>query len=338
MAEQIRYYDIGRIPETTELTERIMLPFSTLNYLLNGLVLDRITLILAGTNAGKTTVTSQIIEYAIRSGYKTFYFAGEDGGAEARDRLFKQHTPFDKENYYYKVYKHQGKETNCGEYILSHEKWEKANNFFKGNLFLYNNNLPTTQEEMIKTLDEARVKEGCKLFCLDNVEMFDLDSDNENASLKSICKALRQWAISNKVHLIIVSHIRKTERDVIRPSIFDAKGSNALTNIAKNVISVIRTNTLDPTMKGYEQFSQLMQLNKINLNSKDKDGVDCVIEVLKTKGRSCGFCALKFNKYTQSYYEIENKNDTQIEEVKEQHLYLPFEEQENIDDVFDLDF
>ena len=115
MSNQPRYYDIGIVPETVELTERIMLPWSTLNYLLNGLLLDRITLILAGTNAGKTTVTSQIIEYAIRMGYKTFYFAGEDGGAEARDRLFKQHTPFEKENYTYKVYKQFGKETNCGE-------------------------------------------------------------------------------------------------------------------------------------------------------------------------------------------------------------------------------
>lgn len=337
MAEQPRYYDIGIVPETVELTERIMLPWSTLNYLLNGLLLDRITLILAGTNAGKTTVTSQIIEYAIRMGYKTFYFAGEDGGAEARDRLFKQHTPFDKENYTYKVYKQFGKETNCGEYLLKHEKWERAQNFFHGKLFLYNNNIPTTQEELIATIDQARREQGCKLFCLDNVEMFDLDSENENASLKSICKALRQYAINHKIHIIIVSHIRKTERDVIRPSIFDAKGSNALTNISKNIISVIRTNTLDPTMKGYDNFKTLMELNGINLNE-----VDSVLEVLKTKGRSCGFCPLKFNKYTQMYYEPDEWAKKDDGERKEQILYTPVEvqgklpfDEEDIDDLFD---
>lgn len=331
---ETKYYDIGIIPETKELTERIMLPWSTLNYFLNGLVLDRITLILAGTNAGKTTVTSQIIEYAIRMGYKTFYFAGEDGGAEARDRLFKQHIPFDKENFYYKVYKQFNKETNCGEYILNHDVWEKAQNFFNNKLFLYNNNIPTTQEELISTIDLARRNEDCKLFVLDNVEMFDLDSDNENASLKSICKALRQYAISNKIHIIIVSHIRKTERDVIRPSIFDAKGSNALTNISKNIISVIRTNTLDPTMKGYEQFEKLMQINDIKLKE-----IDCVLEVLKTKGRGCGFVPLKFNKYTQTYYETEEWEKKNEVERKEQVLFTPVDTQETlpfpeVDDLF----
>lgn len=330
------YYDIGIVPETTELTERIMLPWSTLNYLLNGLLLDRITLILSNSNSGKTTFSSQIIEYAIRMGYKTFYFAGEDGGAEARDRLFKQHTPFDKDNYKYKPYKQFGKETNCGEYLLNHDKWEKAQEFFSGKLFLFNNNFPSDQDTMIETIDKARREQDCRLFVLDNVEVFQLDSDNENASLKSICKALRQYAISNKVHIIIISHIRKTERDVLRPTMFDAKGSNALTNISKNVISIIRTNTLDPTMKGYEQFNKLMELNNIKLNE-----IDCVVEVLKTKGRGAGFCPLKFNKYTQSYYEPEEWKKQNEEERKQQILFTPVDTQqelpfdEDIDDLFD---
>lgn len=334
MAQQ-QYYDIGLIPETTSLTERITLPFKQLNYLLNGLLLDRITLLTSSTDSGKTTVSSQIIINAVKQGYKTFYFAGEDGGAEARDRLFKQYTEFDKNNFRYEPYIQNGKQTNCGEYLLSHDKWLKANDFFTNKLFIFNNNLLANKQNLIGTLEKARTEQGCKFFVLDNVEMFDLDADNENASLKEMCIALRQWAISKKVHILIVAHIRKIDRNICRPEIFDVKGSSSLTNICKNIITIIRTDKLDTETHEYKSFARLLELNGYNI-----EDCDSVMEVKKTKGRGLGFCCLKFNKYTQSYYEIESKTleneEKEIgEESKKQVLYeLTAEEQGEIDDIF----
>lgn len=333
--EKIKYYDIGVIPETTTLTERITLPFKQLNYLLNGLLLDRITLLTSSTDSGKTTVSSQIIINAVKQGYNTFYFAGEDGGAEARDRLYKQYTEFDKSNFTYVPYIQNGKQTNCGEYLLSHDKWLKANNFFTNKLFIFNNNLLANKNNLINTLESARVNNNCKFFVLDNVEMFDLDADNENASLKDMCIALRQWAISKKVHILIVAHIRKIERNICRPEIFDVKGSSALTNICKNIITIIRTDKLDKETKEYQSFARLLELNGFNIEE-----CDSIMEVKKTKGRGLGFCGLKFNKYTQSYYEVENKQ-VQIEEKNigekedKQLLYqISDEEAKLIDDIF----
>ena len=333
--EKLKYYDIGVIPETTTLTERITLPFKQLNYLLNGLLLDRITLLTSSTDSGKTTVSSQIIINAVKQGYNTFYFAGEDGGAEARDRLYKQYTEFDKSNFTYVPYVQNGKQTNCGEYLLSHDKWLKANNFFTNKLFIFNNNLLANKQNLINTLESARVNDNCKFFVLDNVEMFDLDADNENASLKDMCIALRQWAISKKVHILIVAHIRKIERNICRPEIFDVKGSSALTNICKNIITIIRTDKLDKETKEYQSFSRLLELNGFNLEE-----CDSIMEVKKTKGRGLGFCGLKFNKYTQSYYEVENKQvqteEKHIGETEDkQILYkLSDEEAKAIDDIF----
>ena len=94
-----KYYDIGLVPETTELEERLILPYNELNYCLNGLLMNRITLLIAPTNSGKSCFSSSIIKSAINQGYNCFGFFGEDGGAEARDRIFRQHLEFDKENF-----------------------------------------------------------------------------------------------------------------------------------------------------------------------------------------------------------------------------------------------
>lgn len=324
-----KYYDIGAVPETKTLAERFLSPFGSLNYLLNGFIFDRITLITSGTDNGKSTLCSQILIEAIRSGYKCFAFFGEDGSAEARDRMFRQYTKYDRYNFDYKPYILNGKETNCGEFLLRHDKFEEAHRFFTNNLYIFNNTLPADKEGIISTFEEARTQSGCRVFLLDNVEMFDLDSDNENKGIKEICIALRQYAITKKVHIIIVAHIKKTERNVLRPDIFDVKGTSALTNIAKNIVTIIRTDKLDKNLKEYKQFAKIIEQNGYTL-----DESDAVIEVRKTKGRGLGFVCLKFNKVTNSYYECEKRGQYEPkEEPKKPVLYT----QPNLIEITDED-
>ena len=338
MAVPQQYYDIGIVPETTSLSERFLSPFSSLNYLLNGFIFDRITLITSGTDNGKTTLCSQIIIEAIKSGYKCFGFFGEDGGAEARDRMYRQYLRYDKDNFVYTPYQMNGKETNCGEFLLQHDKFEEASRFFAGKLFIYNNNIAADKDNLINTLERARMEQGCRVFLLDNVEMFDLDTDNENKGIKEICIALRRYAITKKVHIIIVAHIRKIERNVVRPDIFDVKGTSALTNIAKNIITIIRTDKLNRALPEYKQFAKTIEANGWKL-----DDLDAVVEVRKTKGRGLGFVGLKFNKISNSYYEID-KNTTYTppqEGPKKPTLYNPYSYKQSslipLDDDTDLD-
>jgi GTPase SAR1 family protein len=292
------YYDIGVIPETTELAERIILPYNELNYCLNGLLMDRITLLIAPTNSGKSCFSSSIIKSAITQGYNVFGFFGEDGGAEARDRIFRQHLEFDKENFVYNQYSVGDQKTNSGEYILQHDKFVEVNNFYKGHLFIYNNNLLATKDSLIGAMEEARQNNGCRLFLIDNAEMFELEGDNENKSMKEFCIALRQYAISKKVHILLVCHIKKTERNICRPEIFDAKGTSSLTNISKNIISLIRTDTLNPNTKEYKALKQVVEMNGYKIEE-----CDAIIEVLKTKGRRNSMIGMRFNRISNSYFE-----------------------------------
>ena len=175
MAQNL-YYNSSLIPRTSEVTDRIILTqYNQLNYCLNGLILDRVSLLIAPTNAGKSCFSSSLIIDAIKQGINTFLFAGEDGGAEARDRVYRQYLGADKNNYEYVAYVSNGKNTNAGENLIKPEKFAEAKAFFDDKLFIYNNNFPATRENLINCLTEAHTRDNCRFFVIDNCEMFNLD-------------------------------------------------------------------------------------------------------------------------------------------------------------------
>lgn len=325
------YYNSGIIPKTSSVSDRIILKYNELNYCLNGLILDRITLLIAPTNAGKSCFSSSLIIDAISQGFNTLLFAGEDGGAEARDRIYRQFLGGDKSNYDYIPYVVNGKNTNAGENIIKPEKFEEANNFFKDKLFIYNNNVSASKVNLIECMERAYDEQKCRFFVLDNCEMFNLEDGyySENQAMKEICIALRQFAISKKCHILIISHIKKTERNICRPEIFDCKGTSSLTNIAKNIISLIRTDILNPNTKECKELMKLVELNGYN-----PDECSAIVEILKTKGRKNAIISLGFNSVSNSYYErkkivgnIEDGGST---------VFLPLTEaeQQEIEDIF----
>lgn len=322
-----KYYDVGIVPETNIVPERIILRYNELNYCLNGLLLDRITLLIAPTNAGKSCFSSSLIIDAINQNINTLLFAGEDGGAEARDRLYRQYLGNDKDNYEYIPYKIGGKNSNAGENVIKHDKFLEAQTFFAGKLFIYNNNIPATKDGLIGCLEEAYKKNNCRFILLDNVDMFNLDDGyySENEALKDICVELRKFAINRKCHILIVSHIKKTERNICRPEIFDCKGTSSLTNVAKNILSIIRVDTLNPNSKEYNELMRLVELNGYK-----PEECSSIVEILKTKGRKNAIISMGFNAMSNTFYERKKiGTDKSIMFVP-----APSEEQQIIEDIF----
>lgn len=326
------YYNSGIIPRTSAVSDRIILKYNELNYCLNGLILDRISLLIAPTNAGKSCFSSSLIIDAISQGVNTLLFAGEDGGAEARDRLYRQYIGSDKSNYEYIPYTVNGKNTSAGENIIKDEKFKEANEFFKDKLFIYNNNISANKVNLIECMEKAYKEQNCRFFVLDNCEMFNLDDGyySENQAMKEICIALRQFAISKKCHILIISHIKKTERNICRPEIFDCKGTSSLTNIAKNIISLIRTDTINPNTKEYKELMKLVELNGYN-----PDECSAVVEILKTKGRKNAIISLGFNAISNSYYE--RRKVSEPSESEEKPVLYAKQELEEITDQKLLD-
>ena len=306
-----KIYDIAEIPQYVDMAERFLFPYSGLNYLLNGGVLDRVTMITSGTDNGKSSLCSDIVKSIIEQGYKVCAFFGEDTPRESRERIYRQATVYSPENIIYKPYVANGKQTNCGEYFLSDKAYRKAEEKFRGKLFLYNTKANASVDEILSGFEEARQQHGCQVFVIDNVEQFEFSSDNENKAIKDIVIKIRDYAINNKVHIFLVAHLRKTERDVILPDLNDVKGTSAMVNIAKNVLIVLRMDKIDHDSKQYKMLKKLVELNNYNL-----DDADCLIKVAKTKGRKLGFVCLKFNRITNSYYECKKINDKKDDDEK----------------------
>lgn len=329
-----KIYDVAEVPQYTDMEQRFIFPYGTLNYLLNGGIFDRVTMITSSTDNGKTTLTSDIMRSIIEQGYKVCAFFGEDTPRESRDRIYRQSTEYSPENIIYKPYYVNGKQTNCGEYFLSDEAYKKAEERFKDKLFLYNTKADASVDEILEGFEQARLQHGCKVFVIDNVEQFEFSSDNENKAIKDIVIKIRDYAINNKVHIFLVAHLRKTEREVVLPDLNDVKGTSAMVNIAKNVLIVLRMDKIDHNSKQYKELANLVRLNNYDL-----DQADCLIKVAKTKGRKLGFTCLKFNKVTNSFYECKKldekkeDNDKPVIFSPKQMELTPVDDKE-IEDIF----
>lgn len=335
-----KIFDIGLVPRVTTPAERFMFPFSEINFLLNGGCFDRVTLIASSSDQGKSTLSSQILCSIIEQGYKVCAFFGEDTAYESQERIFKQSIRGSgAAELKYVPYSANGKETNCGEWILNEEAWQKAHDKFAGKLFLYNTKASADVDEILKGFDDARVNCGCRVFLLDNVDQFDFSSENENKALKDIIIKIRDYAINNKVHIFLIAHIRKTERDVILPDMFDVKGTSSIVNIAKNVLILVRLDKVDKKTKQYKRLREIVKLNNYDL-----DEADSLVYIAKTKGRKIGYACLKFNKKLGQFYDCK-KIDEKKEFNEKAIIYtakedstlteLSIEEQTKVDKVFD---
>lgn len=322
-----KIYDIGQVPKQELLPERFLFPFSQVNFLTNGGLFDRVTLVSSLTDSGKSTFVSNIISDIIRQGYKCCCFFGEDTPYESQDRIFKQSLRKDEcGEIVYKPYITQdGKETNCGDWVLSDSMWEKARDRLEGKLFLYNTKASARVDDILQGFEEARTKYGCRVFVLDNCEQFEFDSDNDNVELRKGVIKIRDYAINNKVHIFLIQHIRKLERGIILPTLDDIKGTGSLVNIAKNVIILVRMDKVDHSTKEYKQLKKLIELNNYNL-----DDADCLVSIPKTKGKKIGFACLKFNKKQGVFYDCkkinEKDNSEKVQVVAPNEQIMTFEE------------
>ena len=329
--------DAGSIDYNGEMRPRFLFPFNQLNFLTLGGILDRITVIQSRTNEGKSSLSSQILCECIKQGFKCFADFGEDDAEDAVIRLYKQFTPYDKNNYVSRQYIVNGKGTPIWEYSLTEEKFKEAQEFFKGKLYLYNIMISPNIDNIILALDKAR-NNGCQIGLIDNLENLEYEGDNENKNFKDIAIALRNYAVKYNMHIILVAHTRKTDRDVLLPSIDDIKGSSAVANCAKNVICIVRTDTMDKTSTAYKNLAKLVEMNNYDLNTADG-----LIVVQKTKGRKLGMFTVGFSKQTNSYYECK-KIDINKEEPDAPIMNIPEGQQiqnqiEEIDaELFDLPF
>lgn len=302
------YYDITSFKYERKLVPRIVYPFFTLNCLTGGAEEGTINIICSQTDNGKSTFMMNLIDSFIRDGEKVGAFLGEHTFKKAQSIFYKQVTIYDNESFKYIPYEKNGKTIKgIGDTFINEECEKKANNFFKGKLFIHNYlNYSPTMTTILNTFETIRVKEGARVFVIDNMMQISYEKINQELQeQRDNAELLRQWAIKTNSIVFFIMHLKKfIDRNTIKISIDDISGSSNVANKANTIMAIYRTDKLDKTTSEYKKFSKYVEMNNFDIEK-----CDAIVDVLKVKSNSStsrlGVSGLQFYTSTQSYREIE---------------------------------
>lgn len=303
-----KYYNISQVPYERKSVERILTGFNDLDYYIKGLEVG-VTLLVANTNAGKSTFVQGILSKAIEQGYKTWVFSGEHTAQSFLQLIYHQNSS--KKDYLPIAYKnHNGEDTNIADWYITEERERQIREKFDGNLFIYSNKAKRDIDTMIDSMYECHKNEGARFFLVDNLISIDNISSNVFAEQTRITEAIRTFALNNKVIVLLVAHQRKIAERGFLIDIQDVAGSQNISNKAYNVIAQYRTDMLNKNSKDYEVLSK--EVAKCGFDIENCDGV---LSVIKTKGNSNGFVGIKYDSETKTYRQAEKISKTQADKI-----------------------
>ena len=213
-----------------------------LDRVLEAILPTDIILLGAVTGAGKTEVATQIAFENAMKGKRIHFFALEAEDTEIERRLlFKAMSS----KYYLDPEKPRIISPNYLNWYLGKDGdvWKKYSDVLNqadwlGNLHtFYRTNKRFGIEDFKKKVLALNGKTD--LIICDHIHYFDLDHDNENKAVGSIIKGMRDLALVNKVPIIVIAHLRKTDgkNKKLIPTMDDFHGTSDLGKICtKSVI------------------------------------------------------------------------------------------------------
>ena len=303
-----KYYNISQVPYERKSVERILTGFNDLDYFTKGLEVG-VTLLVANTNAGKSTFVQGVIARAIEQGYKVFSFAGEHTAQSFLQLLYHQNST--KKDYVPIAYKNwKGEDTNIVDWYITEERERAIKEKFDGKLFIYSNKAKRDIDTMIDAMRSCYEEQGARFFVIDNMISIDNISSNVFAEQTAITEKIRTFALNYKVIVLLVAHQRKNEKGSFLIDIQDVAGSQNISNKAYNVIAQYRTDMLNKDSKDYETLTR--ELAKCGFNIDKCDGV---LSVIKTKGNSNGYVGLKYDSETKTYRQAEKISQTEADKI-----------------------
>lgn len=221
--------DIEKV-DLTQL-EKVRTGFNELDKRIGGLYMSEITILSGSNSSGKSSWLNTLLLNVIQQGYRIALWSGELRAdilktwiqmVAAGARNLRQ-SQFDE-----------------GRYYVPNEIGERIDKWMDGKFFLYNNGYGTKAEQILHDMQEL-LKADVKVFVLDNLMSLDVDLFNgdRNNKHKELILKIKDFAMTEKVHIILVAHPRKV-MTFLRKN--DISGTSDITNAADNVFIMHRTN------------------------------------------------------------------------------------------------
>lgn len=147
---------------------------------------------------------------------------------------------------------------------------------------------------LLEVFAYARAKYGCDQFIIDSLFRLGLAADDYNGQEELMFK-LVSWALANNVHVHLVAHARKGERDQSVQGIDDVKGAGGIAGNAANIIVVWRNRRHEDDLKAAKEGTP--EWEEIN----ERPGV--ILNVAKQRhGDFEGKCGLWFDQQSYRYH------------------------------------
>lgn len=225
--------------ERLKLTKTYSYGIKFLDDALEGFSNSEVIIIASKTGRGKSQLCNIIAEHNARADRKVLYLA-----LEAEDKEIGRRIKFRNlcKRYFLE---------NNDRYPISYNKWRlgRAEEYFRNynqqveddfkdwgdNLFIKYKNSTFTKND-IETIFMSYG--DFDLIILDHIHYVDITEDNENRGLKAIITVTRDMNLQYKVPIILVSHLRKSDRknSGLIPDEEDIMGSSDIAKIATTII------------------------------------------------------------------------------------------------------
>lgn len=227
-------------------TDRIETGFHDLDAHINDIRRKQLTLIFGRDGEGKTTFVSQIVTHQLLRCEKTFLYSAELGQQALQDWLFRQIVGNNSEYFTSRKDKYETVYSIKREVVGALKRWigDKLVLVDDRNFEALKNT-----EKLIGMMKTLAKKHGVKTFILDNLQSIMPETNGDvNEGQSRFVEALRTFALTDNVSVILVAHPRKVQEldtssgDVEYGNLTknDVSGSKNISNKAHNVISIER--------------------------------------------------------------------------------------------------
>lgn len=310
-----KWFSMSSIKKT-DLTklEKVKTGQDELDRKIGGIYMSEVTVLSGSNSSGKSSWLNSLILNIIQQDYKVALWSGE-----LRADILKswiQMVAAGSNNL-------RPSQFDQGRYYVPDNIGERIDTWLDGKFYLYNNAYGTKAEQILHDM-EILLKAGVKVFILDNlmtldVNLFDGDKNNKQ---KELILRIKDFAMKNMVHIILVAHPRKSMA-FLRKN--DISGTADISNAVDNVFIMHRTN--EDFIHAVTEFYDSSKANALrqygNVLSVEKNRLYGVVDYM------CGF------HYDIISRRFKNTPDEQIrygwEEEPKQQL-MDFTEQHEVEE------
>lgn len=270
-----KWFSMSSIKKT-DLTklEKVKTGQDELDRKIGGIYMSEVTVLSGSNSSGKSSWLNSLILNIIQQDYKVALWSGE-----LRADILKswiQMVAAGSNNL-------RPSQFDQGRYYVPDNIGERIDTWLDGKFYLYNNAYGTKAEQILHDM-EILLKAGVKVFILDNlmtldVNLFDGDKNNKQ---KELILRIKDFAMKNMVHIILVAHPRKSMA-FLRKN--DISGTADISNAVDNVFIMHRTN--EDFIHAVTEFYDSSKANALrqygNVLSVEKNRLYGVVDYM------CGF-------------------------------------------------